>query len=360
MEPIVIARAPGHISFGWGSSLPGADAGPDERLTISAAINYYAYTIVSPCHADDVRITVAGCQTLPWYVPDDFPWGAELALPKAILRLFGTRGGLSIFLSTQAPLGIGLGLSGSLAVSMIKALAFASGLDLDPQEVADLACYVLAEASGSHRDDARQYAAACGGLTSIDVSHDKVRVDPLRITPDVQQSLEKHLMLFGNLSFWRPSSDAVRDAEVAQVGERFAAVSPESVRGAKRRVRAALECGDWETLGELLQRGWIGQRCPVNAGQDDPFSQSLAIAMQSGAFGGQGTRVDSGLLVLLCPEARQSAVTEALTAHGLQRLPLALEPEGVQVLEAVPRPRLHSIAGLREPALFGSQLLQPR
>ncbi|MHB1319186.1 MAG: GHMP family kinase ATP-binding protein, partial [Anaerolineae bacterium] len=130
MEPIVIARAPGHISFGWGSSLPGADASPDERLTISAAINYYAYTIVSPSQDNDVRITVAGSQTLPWYIPEDFPWGTELALPKAILRLFGTRGGLNIFLSTQAPLGIGLGLSGSLAVSMIKALAFTCGLDL--------------------------------------------------------------------------------------------------------------------------------------------------------------------------------------------------------------------------------------
>lgn len=43
-------------------------------------------------------------------------------------------------------MGIGLGLAGSLAVSMIKALAFSCGLDLGPREVAELACSVGAEA----------------------------------------------------------------------------------------------------------------------------------------------------------------------------------------------------------------------
>ena len=63
-----------------------------------------------------------------------------LSLPKAIVCHSNVRDGLTVFLASQLPPGSGLGLSGSVAVSMIKALAFCCGLDLGPNEVAELAC----------------------------------------------------------------------------------------------------------------------------------------------------------------------------------------------------------------------------
>ncbi len=360
MEPIVIARAPGHLSLGWDDVALGVASGPDEGIMISAAINTYAYTIVSPCDADDVRITVAACNGSPWHISDGSPWGADLALPKAILKLFGTRRGLDIFLSTQAPLGIGLGLSGSLAVSMVKALAFTCGLDLDPHEVAELACRVLTEAVSLHDDTACQYAAACGGMSSIGVSHGKVRVDPLRMTAESRQSFGRHLMLFDWLSPRHPGRDTALCAGAPDVSERSVSSPSDGSPGARRRVRTAVEQGEWETLGELLQWRWLERRRMAAASQDDVYVQSLAAARDSGAFGGQGTAVSGGYLCLLCPEERQADVTKAMNARGLQRLGLALEPDGVEVMEAVPRAKLRSIATSWEPAQLGSYLLQPR
>jgi hypothetical protein len=45
--------------------------------------------------------------------------------------------------------------------------------------------------------------------------------------------------------------------------------------------------------------------------------------------------------MLYCPEDRQAAVTEALAALGLQRWPLTLDDQGVQVMGALPGARQH-------------------
>jgi len=357
MEPIVIARAPGHLSLGWDEPSGMAGVVPGALPAICATINTYAYTIVSPCRTNDVCINVAGCHTLPWYVPQDATWGSELALPRAILRLFGTREGLSIFLSTQAPVGIGLGLAGSLAVSMIKALAFSCGLDLSPQEVAELACSVGAEAESLRSSGPCRFAAACGGLSWVEASDDRIKADPIRMTPEARRSLERHLMLFG-----QPYAPDPIDRERSGAEEAPAPVATETlaaIRNETRRARTAIERGDWADLGDSLERGWL-ERCRLEGvGADDPLSQSLAAAKANGAYGGKGT-VSRGLLLLLCPEQQQAAVTEAMSARGLQRLPLMLETGGVQVMEAVPYTKLLSAAPVWESAFAGGRAFSMR
>jgi hypothetical protein len=43
-------------------------------------------------------------------------------------------------------------------------------------------------------------------------------------------------------------------------------------------------------------------------------------------------------MMLYCPQEQQEAVTDALTALGLQRRSFELDTDGVQVMEASPRP----------------------
>jgi len=360
MEPIVIARAPGHLSLGWDE--PPAAAGVDvgERQAICAAISTYAYTIVSPCSANDVRISVAGCHTLPWYMPQDAAWGGELTLPRAILRLFGTREGLSIFLSTQAPVGIGLGLAGSLAVSMIKALAFSCGLDLDPREVAELACSVGAEAESPRSTAPCQYAAASGGLSWVGMSDGRLKATPIRTTLEARHSLAKHLMLFGQPCATHPLDREGEDGAAEGVPESAVAAYLTASQNENRRARAAIERGDWAELGDLLERGWRERNRLVGMDADNPLSQGLSAARAAGAYGGKGTGRRGGLLMLLCPDERQDAVTEAMDERDLRRLPLTLEMEGVQVMEAVPHTKFLPAAPAFEPAFAGGQAFPMR
>ncbi len=342
MEPLVIARAPGHITLGSIYAPFGTLAEAGEQLTLTAAVNYYAYAIITPSRAADVHISVAG---------NDSPGADELYggagwlggsdLPRAIAELFGAGRGLSIFLTSQAPLGVGLGLSGSLTVSMIKALAFSCGLDLDAKEVAALACYVRVDLLSLEGRDQCQYAAAYGGLNRIVTLNSSVRVDPFDLPIELQQSLEQHLMLFAANGI--PHASSQHSAPARTPVEQASSPTPTVPAGINRSVRTSLEIGDWTRLGALLESTWLEQCRLAHVSQDDILVAALKAARECGALGGQGTRINSGFLVVICPQEHQPGVTRALAKQGLRRMPLALEPEGVQLLEAMPRPRLSSL-----------------
>ena len=82
---------------------------------------------------------------------------------------------------------------------------------------------------------------------------------------------------------------------------------------------------------------WMAQHGAVETSEDRIAVECYQVARDNGALGGQLIGPHGRGLLLLCPEAYQQRVTDSLTAFGLQRRPLALEEQGVQVLEAVPR-----------------------
>jgi D-glycero-alpha-D-manno-heptose-7-phosphate kinase len=360
MEPIVIARAPGHLSLGYPDSADGAALESEPYMMVSAAISYYAYTIISASRAADLDITIAGHSPLLWRVPDhDSGYGCDLSLPKAIAQMFGIRERLSVFLSAQAPIGIGLGLSSGLTVSMIKALAFACGLDLEPTEVANLACHIREQTLHLPCRGQRQYAAAHGGLSSIVTSTKDVKVEPLRLSPVMQASLQEHLMLFGAPGILPAYG---YEARSSQTSSREALPVPASGGRWKsnQRVRTLLERGDWEALGELLHTIWLERRCPASRAYDSSLAQGLTLARSKGAWGGQGTHPDGGLLLILCPVERQAEVAVELAVCGLEPLPISLESEGVQVMEAAPHAKLATGPSLRDSVQLGNRLLHMR
>jgi galactokinase/mevalonate kinase-like predicted kinase len=360
VQPLIVARAPGHIALGVSNTRFPASAETGEHPAITAAINYCAYVIVAPSRATDVQITVAANNDLMWRrLRDECAQPSESRLLEAIARLFGVGGGMSISVSAQAPLGLGLGLSSSQAVAMIKALAFSCGLDLGPEEVAALACHVRVDVLNLQSYDKCHYAAACGGINAISSSGKTVKVHPLKLSLETQQSLERHLMLFGAP---RAEDQARGDAEVGRLllepeSQPLPAALPHSLHGINRAVRTSLEEGDWSALGELLQHAWLEQCRLAKVGPDDELISALDAARDSGAFGGQGTKLGSGLLIVLSPEERRLRVAQALGTRGLRQLPLALELEGVQVMEAFPRTKPTSMEYPSDAPRMGSSRL---
>lgn len=308
----LLARAPVNISFcGDGESSVHCEG--CDGLTISAAINYYTYTILTPGWSGGLQIISADHHDSSWTSCDDEPdWESSLCLPRAIARYFNLSDGLTIFLASQIPPGAGLGSPGSLAVSMIKAVAFWCGLDLGPAEVAELACYIEIEKLGMPAGKQDQYAAAFGGLNCITSSPSGVTLEQLQLSTGTYQALEKGLMLF---------SAADHDLPVAAPRRRS-----QSDWGAE--IRRALEQGDLDAFGGLLHRSWT-----IDGVADLFWEQCYRAARENGALGGN---VTGAFLMLYCPLGYQNGVMEALEALGLRRLPFVLENRGVEVMQAMP------------------------
>lgn len=361
MEKILIARAPVRISFGGG----GTDL-PDYYeqhggLVVSATIGYHVYTILTPTQSNGLQVIYADHQAFPaLFGREDLIWSDDLGLPKAIAYHFNVRNGMGIFLASQIPPGTGLGLSGSVAVSMIKALAFCCGLDLGPKEVAELACYIEIEKMGMPVGKQDQYAAAFGGLNSIAFSKSGVIVHPLRVSPDTYRVLEEEMMLFCSKASRQSSSILKHQRQAIQEGDESTIRRLDKIKGFGLQIRDALEAGDLDAFGELLHRSWLEKRALVEGIASPALDRYYEVARENGALGGKVTGAGGGgFMLLYCPREQQKAVTDALTAMGLQRWPLTLETEGVQILQAVPWSRqqvapsmLWAQPGLQEPPSF--------
>jgi len=102
---MLIARAPVRISFGGGGTDLEAYYWRFGGIVVSATIDHYAYTILSPGNRDSLEIDSADYSTFYRQpISEDLIWDGDLALPKAIVHHFGLKDGFNVFLASQIPL----------------------------------------------------------------------------------------------------------------------------------------------------------------------------------------------------------------------------------------------------------------
>jgi D-glycero-alpha-D-manno-heptose-7-phosphate kinase len=331
------------ISFGGGGTDLPAYYKRHGGLVVSTTIGYYTYSILTPGPSDGVQIISADYKTLG-VRPDNEEGVSEgdLRLPKAITYYFNIRDGLTIFLASQIPPGTGLGSSGSMAVSLIKALAFWCGLDLGPAEVAELACYIEIEKLHLPVGKQDQYAAAFGGLNVITFSREGVTVEPLTMPAEARATLERRLLLFFTGISRQSSSVLQRQQQASEAGDRATLRRLGAIKELGQEMTVVLERGDLQAFGQLLHHSWLEKR-QVTEGVTNPFlDECYQTARDQGAVGGKITGAGGGgFLLLYCPEECQAAVTTALQNAGLRRWPLTLEANGVTVMQTIPWQRPH-------------------
>ncbi len=355
---MLIARAPVRISFGGGGTDLPAYYERHGGMVVSATINHYVYTILTPNGADGVQIISADYRALSeGPTCEDLIWDGDLSLPKAVTYYFNVGKGVRIFLASEVPPGTGLGSSGSVAVAMIKALAFWCGLDLGPGEVAELACYIEIEKLGMPVGKQDQYAAAYGGLNCIRFSRDRVEVEPLMLPKELIEKLQAGLMLFFTGKSRQSSTILRRQSRASELGDPKTVQRLDLIKQLGEEIRSALLAGDLEAFGELLHRSWQQKRGVVE-GISTPFlDECYQVARERGALGGKVTGAGGGgFLLLYCPPERQGAVAEGLQRMGLQQREFSFDFDGVQVMQGVPwshpqvAPRLPLVTDIVEKA----------
>jgi len=335
---IIVSRAPVRISFGGG----GTDLPPYyERyggLVVSAAIDYYVYTILSPSRDAPLQIISADYRAMVQSpICEDLIWDGDLSLLKAVVYHFNVQDGVTVFLASQIPPGTGLGSSGSVAVSMIKALAFWCGLDLSPAEVAELACYIEIEKMGMPVGKQDQYAAALGGLNHITFTKGGVSVEPLDLPLNIQQSLQKRLMLFFTGTSHTSSTILRHQTNASRRGDPAVIKRLHAIKELGLAIKAALKQGNLQEFGELLHQSWLNKRELSDNVTNSFIDKCYATALERGAVGGKITGAGGGgFLLFYCPEERQADVSGALENLGLQLRNFAFDMEGVQVMQAIP------------------------
>ena len=126
---MLIVRAPVRISFGGGGTDLETYYARHGGLVLSAAISRYCYAIITPGDPEGIQISSADMRLfnnrrtspqgdLEGAVESPVEQNEVLQLPWAVLRRFGVRRGLNIFLASEVPPGTGLGSSSAMAVAL--------------------------------------------------------------------------------------------------------------------------------------------------------------------------------------------------------------------------------------------------
>ena len=254
----------------------------------------------------------------------------KLDLPKAALRMFPVLGGFTLTTRCDAPLGSGLGSSGSLDVALVAALTRARLERVGERDLAEHAWQVEAveaKIAGGKQD---QYAAALGGWHRFSFRDPDVGIEPLTLEPAFATAMERHIVLcYTNKS--RVSGDTI--ARVMTAYER----GDTKVTGALRGLRevaetmvGALRGADLARVGALLEENWAHQRA-LDPGMETPEMARLAQQMRAaGAIGGKAAGAGAGgCMFFLVPGDRRAAL-DAAAAAGATVLPVTWAAEGAR------------------------------
>jgi len=322
------------ISFGGGGTDLEAYYAKYGGLVISTAINKYFYAIITTDESNDLQVISADYRSLFRHSTyNDLFWNGDLALPKAILHHFGIRRGLNLFVASEVPPGTGLGSSSAAAVTMVRAISTLVEQSMTKQQVAELASYIEINKMGMPIGKQDQYASAFGGLNKITFSSQGVTVEKLNIDPEMQQILERRLMLFFTGSSRESTSILKHQRKSTENQDGAVLQALHNIKQVAIEVQACLEKGHLDEFARLLDYSWQEKRRLAPGLSTDFIDECYNLALQNGASAGKITGAGGGgFLLLYCHEHAQDRVTRALEDRGLKRMNFRFDQQGATVV----------------------------
>lgn len=316
----VIARAPTRLDFGGGWT----DVPP-----YSSEVGGFVCNVAIARHATAL-VTHTPC-THP-AAGHGARAGHDSALAAAALRHAGLAG-LRVELTSDFPVGAGLGGSSAAGVATTGALDAWRGAARSPEALAEESRCVEVEELGVAGGRQDHYAAALGGALALRfVPGGGVEARRIALTPATTAALEQQCIVAytGEARVSANTITAVLDAYRARDGRVTGALARMATLA--EQMAAALAAGDVASLGALVGEHWVHQRALHPAIPTPLIDRLLADARRAGALGGKALGASGGGCVLaIAPPEQADAVRAALAAHA-QLLPFTVDLHGFHVV----------------------------
>ena len=326
---MILARAPYRISLGGGGTDLPSYYSKHGGFILSAAVSKYLYIYVNRPAADEfIRLKYSRYEQVA--TPDQ----VEHDLVRPALQELGLSGSLEIASMADVPAGTGLGSSGTYLVGLLTALYELKREKVPTQALAEQACHIEMEIAGHPAGKHDPYLAAFGGFTCLDIDvHGRVKVSPLDISITTVEEFRSSVVLFYT-GRTRSSSEILDDQR--QDTERGDEAVVESLHRTKElgyRIKEALETGDLERFGLLLDEHWQNKKRRSSKISDARLDHLYATAKSCGGLGGKIMGAGGGgFFMLFCPSQAKTKLRKALAAEGLREMPYDFDFDGAKVL----------------------------
>jgi D-glycero-alpha-D-manno-heptose-7-phosphate kinase len=316
----IVARAPLRVALGGGGTDLPSYYREHGGFVVSTAIDRYVHIVATAGFQKRYRL-----KHLEWEEVDD-PAEVRHPILREALAHHWNGGPVELASVADAPPGTGLGSSGAYAVCAIKALRRLAGGDLSPAELAEEACHLEIELLGRSIGKQDQYAAAFGGARAYTFRPDDcVEVRELELSDEVRRALRDDFLLFFT-GRERSASDVLAGQVAGDARSRRAL---DRLRALAQETCAALEAGDLERCGMLMDEHWEAKRERAPGTVTNDMDALRERALKAGARGVISLGAGGGGFLLVYtsePERTRAAL------DGVPELPFGLDRRGATVL----------------------------
>jgi fucokinase len=198
--------------------------------------------------------------------------GDPFSIPRTALQMTGlfnasarldeslrsTGGGIEIRTAVRLPMGSGLGTSSILAATVIQAVAEMRGSRIGPQALSDLVLELEQRMStgGGWQDQAGGIFPGVKLLSTGPGLRQRIRVQPLSWSLDRAAEFEE-LLVLGYTGINRIAKNLLQQVVGSYLARETGAVQVlHSIKTLALEMAHAMQAGEWDYLGELLDRHW--------------------------------------------------------------------------------------------------------
>ncbi|MEM4576508.1 MAG: mevalonate kinase [Candidatus Nezhaarchaeales archaeon] len=237
---------------------------------------------------------------------------------------YGVNIGAYVTVTSEMPVGAGLGTSAAVAVSVVKAYSLLAGLDLSREECAELGYQVELSVQGiASRMDST--TTAVGGVLYIDPRMDKV-YESIRGAEKLDGLVIGYVNRETSTGEMVEKVKNLRDSIPEVLGFIIRAVGEIS-----RKAKGLIEAGRLVDLGVLMNiNHGLLEAMGVSTSR---LSQMAYAARAAGALGSKITGAGGGGCIIALAPQREEEVIAALKAIGASAFKVSPTTQGVKVEE---------------------------
>jgi len=309
------ARAPTRLDFGGGWTDVPPYSEEEGGFVCNVAIARYATVRVRPTESEQGSVI-------------DTRRAADSALAEAAVRRSGVQG-ITVEITSDFPLGAGLGGSSAAGVAVNGALSVWQGRSLDRATLAEQSRAIEVEDLGVPGGRQDHYAAAYGGALALTFS-EETRVRRLPVLPECKAALERRcIVVYTGQS--RISGDTITAVLGAYRDRNRHVLHALGRMKALARAMADELCEhDIDELGDLVWEHWQHQRS-LHPSIPTPLIDSiLDRARTAGARGGKALGASGGGCVLIIAgDDNVDHVTSAVTELAPHIVPFQIDELGL-------------------------------
>jgi len=324
---MIIGRSPFRISLGGGGTDLPSYYLRHGGFVAAAAIDKYVYVSMHQSTRPEIFLRYSQIE----HVSNS----NEIRHPiiREGLKLVGIADtNIEITSMAEIPAGTGLGSSGSFATCLLKVLHKYKRQFIHPRELAEMACHIELDLLKEPIGKQDQYIAAYGGLTCFEFQKDGgVKARPLAISDETLSLLEDNLLMFST-GIYRSAGAILKDQnDKTQGSDQGMIDNLHFVKELGYRCCAALESGNVEEFGLLMDEHWQHKKKRSEGMSSENIDRWYGLAMASGALGGKVIGAGGGGFLMFYARDKKG-LRKAMREAGLPEVKFKFDYEGTKLI----------------------------